>query len=148
MNMVAEFINGVDPPRTPALRGEPELLQMIDAFLASLTPQEHFSLMGDYLEPYTVMLAFSEKPATRAEDVCDNGTGSLIDTGTAKLLVTNHHVYDHLRDLRFKNPESRLMMSGSHGVNYLDISEAEVVGLDDQGIWPCSTSRSRTRRPG
>ena len=114
--------------------------------------------MGDDLELYTVMLAFTEQAATVAADICNNGTGSLIDTGTAKLLVTNHHVYNNLSKLRLKNPESRMLISGAHGARFHDISTVVAVGSDaqmDLAVLPLPetharawASNSSSARPG
>ena len=131
--LVAEFLNGLTLQERLHFDANPNAFQpAIDAFLARLTPQERFGLMGEDLELYTVLLAFTEQAATVAADICDNGTGTLIDTGTAKLLVTNHHVYNNLSKLRFKNLESRMLMSGAHGARFHDISKAVAVGPDAQ----------------
>jgi hypothetical protein len=84
------------------------------------------------LGQFTVLLAITDGLAEGAEAVVNNGTGSLIDTGTGKFLVTNHHVYDWFRKRREANPQTKLLMSGGHGVNYLDISFAEVRALDQE----------------
>jgi Trypsin-like peptidase domain len=86
--------------------------------------------MALVLERHTVMLAISRGSVVTAGDVAANGTGSLIDTGTVKALVTNHHVYAYFRDRYAEDDRARLMMSGADDVNFLDISEARVLDMD------------------
>ena len=74
---------------------------------------------------------YRPRPVVTAGDVAANGTGSLIDTGTVKALVTNHHVYAYFRERHAEDFRARLMMSGADDVNFLDISEARVLALDE-----------------
>ena len=66
--------------------------------------------MKPILERHTVMLAISRGSVVPAGDVAANGSGSLIDTGTVKALVTNHHVYSYFLTL----PDCRLAVSEAH----------------------------------
>jgi hypothetical protein len=79
--------------------------------------------------PFTVMLAVMDK-SKPSSIIVKNGTGTLIDTGVSRFLVTNHHVYDFFRSLRADSPEIVLKMSGVDGADFLDISESRVAGLD------------------
>lgn len=88
--------------------------------------------IAETLERHTVMLGISRGQVLTADDVSNNGTGSLIDTGTTKFLVTNYHVYAFYKQRHADDSAARLMMSGADGINFLDISEADVVGLDEE----------------
>jgi hypothetical protein len=46
----------------------------------------------------------------RADDIVDNGSFVLVETGTRRLLLTCHHVWDGFQNLRSNNPESKLCM--------------------------------------
>jgi Trypsin-like peptidase domain len=87
--------------------------------------------MKPILERHTVMLAISRGSVVTAGDVAANGTGSLIDTGTVKALVTNHHVYSYFKERHVEDVRAMLMMSGADDINFLDISEARVLALDE-----------------
>jgi Trypsin-like peptidase domain len=84
----------------------------------------------ELLSPFTVMLAITEVENPRATDPLKNGTGSLIDTGQNKFLVTNHHVYDEFVKLRAENSFARLLMSGA-GRPFVDISAVPCIASDE-----------------
>jgi Trypsin-like peptidase domain len=137
MELVEEFLNGLTVRQRQQYAEDRDAFQhAVIRFIGRLTDDERhcarLSAMEETLKQHTVMLAFSEQAATRAEDVCNNGTGSLVDTGAAKFLVTNYHVYNHFKDLQLNNPESRLMMSGANNINYINISTVDPVDTDDQ----------------
>jgi hypothetical protein len=132
-DMSDEFVRGMTHEQQLRLEADPAAFdQAFKSYWAKLTFQDRVHLWGEDLERHTVLLAFSKGRANSAGDVCNNGTGSLIDTGAAKLLVTNYHVYDHLKDLRDEDGESQILLFGAHGINGLDVSEAIVLGRDDQ----------------
>jgi hypothetical protein len=82
------------------------------------------------LEHFTVMLGITTGDSPTATDVVANATGTLINTGKHQFLVTNHHVYAKFQSHRDKSPHSMLIMSGAHGTQFLDISEAKCLGSD------------------
>ncbi|MGA2704897.1 MAG: hypothetical protein ABSH35_27875 [Isosphaeraceae bacterium] len=82
------------------------------------------------LDHFTAMLAITTGKSPTANDVVANATGTLINTGKNQFLVTNHHVYAEFQSHRDKNPHSKLIMSGAHGMRFLDISEAKCLGAD------------------
>jgi hypothetical protein len=84
----------------------------------------------DLLSPFIVMLATTKTENPDSTDVCTNGTGSLIDTGQRRLLVTNHHVYDAFLKCRSEVPCSKLLMSGVDGTPFLTISDEQCVASD------------------
>ena len=82
------------------------------------------------LSPFMVMLAITKAETSTAFDVCNNGTGALVDTGQRELLITNHHVYAAFMRNRRETACSKLVMSGVDGRPFVDISDARVVGSD------------------
>lgn len=52
---------------------------------------------------------------TYPEQMIDNGTYSLIDTGQRRLLVTCHHVWQAYLDCRTKNPDAALCINLGDG---------------------------------
>jgi Trypsin-like peptidase domain len=95
-----------------------------------MTPHEFAQAVEKSAQPFTVMLAITTAEQPRACDVISNATGSLVDTGRRKLLITNHHVRSRFLSCRQDNPHAKLTMSGAHGKLLLDISDAEVLDLD------------------
>ena len=85
----------------------------------------------EMLSPFTVMLAITKIENPVATDVFKNGTGSLVDTGLRKLLITNHHVYEEFQKCRSEVPCSRLVMSGIDGRPFVDISGQHRIASDD-----------------
>jgi hypothetical protein len=83
------------------------------------------------LSPFVVMLAITGTENPVASDVCTNGTGSLVDTGAGKLLVTNHHVYEEFKRRRNELPCSQLVMSGVDGRPFVDISNQPCIASDE-----------------
>jgi len=98
-----------------------------------MAPQEFSELLEKRIAPFTVMLVImpAESPVV-ADDVVASATGSLLYTGQKELLLTNHHVYDKFDSHRRKSPGTILAMSGVDGSRFLDISAAQVLGLDKQ----------------
>lgn len=116
---------------------EPRLILTCDEFNASL----------EGLLPCTVLLAI-----TTGDDrprVLHNGSGMLLDTGVAEMLVTNGHVYDKFLQLREADPTTRLSMSGTEGVRFLDISPAKVRGKEtDPDLATLAVSRRQIAGQG
>ena len=79
--------------------------------------------------PFTVMLCIFDRSERGWPAAIANGTGSLIDTGLAKILVTNHHVYEAFRSRQADSPDFALKMSGADGTDFIEISDLPVVGL-------------------
>jgi len=114
-----------------------------------MTPHEFAQLTEKYAAPFTVMLAITTTNNPVAADVLTNATGSFVYTGQKELLVTNHHVYDAFQAYRRENPHTKLAMSGADGSRFLDISEAEVLGLDkDLDLAVLHIPRQHVRRQG
>jgi hypothetical protein len=97
-----------------------------------MTEHQFAEMIETYAQPFTVMLAITTAERPMAADVITNATGSLVYTGQKELLVTNHHVYDKFRSLRQENHHTKLTMSGVHGSRFRDISDAAVLGLDNE----------------
>jgi len=95
-----------------------------------MTPHEFQALIEKHIDPYTVMLVITRTQNPFATDVVTNGTGTLVHTGTKDLLITNYHVYDAFLSCRQSVPDALLAMSGVSGSRFLDISAADVLGLD------------------
>jgi hypothetical protein len=95
-----------------------------------MTSREFAEMLEKYAAPFTVMLTITAKENPTANDVINNGTGSLVYTGQKNLLITNHHVYNTFRVCRQTNPHAKLGMSGAHDSLFVDISDIEVLGLD------------------
>jgi hypothetical protein len=89
---------------------------------------EQFNTSLERLKPCTVLLAI-----TQGDDdprIVNHGSGMLLDTAVAEMLVTNGHVYDRFLELREDDPTTRLCMSGAGGRRLLDISPARLLGKD------------------
>lgn len=82
------------------------------------------------IAPFTVMLAIADKSNPTPEGIIANGTGSLINTGPGQFLVTNNHVYEAFQSRRAASPDIMLLMSGTGGRRFLDISQIHVRGRD------------------
>ncbi len=95
-----------------------------------MSAHEFAQLIEKYLDHFTVMLAITTEPSPTAEDIVTNATGSLVHTGQKELLITNEHFYAKFLSYRENAPDAKMVMSGAHGTRFLDISEAEVMGLD------------------
>jgi hypothetical protein len=91
-----------------------------------------FAQLLERLEPFTVMLRITTTDNPSAADVIANATGSLVFTGEKELLITNHHVYKAFQSYRDVSPSAKLIMSGSHGKLFLDISNVVCLGLDEE----------------
>jgi hypothetical protein len=91
-----------------------------------------WGLKIERFDVFAVVLAITTTENPSANDVVANGTGSLVHTGRKELLITNHHVYNTFLLRREENPHTKLIMSGAHGTNFLDISNAEVLGFDKE----------------
>jgi hypothetical protein len=88
-------------------------------------------LVEEGLGRFTVMLALATGENSTANDVVANGTGTLVNTGQKPLIITNHHVYNKFRLDRANDPHTKLIMSGAHDTYFVDISEAECLGADN-----------------
>jgi hypothetical protein len=95
-----------------------------------MTHQEFNGLVERYIAPFTVMLAVAKGKSPSPGDIIGNGTGALVATGGGEFLVTNQHVYEDFLKHRDQDPDTTLMMSGAHGIGFLDISTAKVKGRD------------------
>jgi hypothetical protein len=96
---------------------------------AAVTAEEFSEITQRHLMRYTVMLAIAQGESGR-QVIVDNGTGMLLNTGTAEMLVTNAHVYDGFLKYREQDATTQLTMSGIDGTRFLDISEAKLLGKD------------------
>jgi len=90
---------------------------------------EELKIMNDHRERVAAfvqslsqeMLAFcgpifiTPGPRTCPEQMIDNGTYSLIDTGKRRLLITCHHVWQAYLDCRTKNPDAALCINLGDG---------------------------------
>jgi hypothetical protein len=90
---------------------------------------DHLALT--HFAPVTVMLAVMDKSRESPSIVVANGTGTLVDTGTSRFLVTNHHVYEVFRSQPAFSPGAALKMSGADGADFLDVSESPILGLSE-----------------
>ena len=86
--------------------------------------------MIDLLSPFTVMLAMTKTESPVATEVFTNGTGTMVDTGQRKLLVTKYHVYEEFKKWRSDVPCSRLVMSGVDGTLFANVSDQECIASD------------------
>lgn len=66
---------------------------------------------------------------TPPAEILRNGTYGLIDTGKKKVVVTCHHVWDYLHEVRQKHPKAEIAMSLASGQSFA-ISDAEVIDAD------------------
>lgn len=78
----------------------------VDAFVQKLTTE-----MLSFCGPIFITPGLMTYP----EQMIDNGTYSLIDTGKRRLLVTCHHVWRAYLDERVKNPEAALGLNLGEG---------------------------------
>ena len=74
---------------------------------------------------------------TYPEQMIDNGTYSLIDTGKPRLLVTCHHVWQAYLDCREKNPKTVLCLNlGERNANVAFASpERHLIDSDETLAW-------------
>jgi hypothetical protein len=84
----------------------------------------------ELLSPFMAILAITKAESPTAFDVCNNGTGALVDTGERTLLITNHHVYEAFIRNRKETSCTKLVMSGVDGRPFVNISDEEWIGSD------------------
>jgi hypothetical protein len=77
------------------------------------------------------MLALHRGDQFGPEGVDNNGTVSFINFPEGKRLVTNAHVWNVFCERRQNNSGYRLILSGRGLVRPIDISDAELVSIDD-----------------
>ncbi len=77
-----------------------------------------------HMGPFTVMLAITEGADSTPTRVRNNGSGTLINTGQGRFLITNDHVYQAFQD----RGGAKLLMSVKGG--FIDISNMVVVDRD------------------
>lgn len=80
-----------------------------------------------HIWPFTVMLAIADEFDSSPTGVQTNGSGTLINTGPRRLLVTNDHVYQAFQD-RHDASGAKLLMSVKGG--FIDISDQPLVDRD------------------
>lgn len=79
---------------------------------------------------FTVMLGILTTVDGSANVLTSAATGSLVDTGRKRILVTNHHVYSEFRFDKSNDPQSKLVMVTESDPFFWDISVAECIGFD------------------
>jgi hypothetical protein len=89
--------------------------------------QDLSTWMQKQVLPCTVLLAIARG---NPPFVVNSGTGMLLATGKAEMLVTSGHVYDRFLELRKEDPTTRLAMSGAADKGFIDISTATVLGKE------------------
>ncbi len=77
------------------------------------------------------MLAIVDRANPTPQGIIANGTGSLVYTGTAPLLVTNNHVYDASERRCAESEGILLLMSGTGGKSFVDISDVQLISRDE-----------------
>lgn len=82
-----------------------------------------------HIWPFTVMLAIADADNLSPTGVKNNGSGTLINTGPGRFLVTNDHVYQAFQD-RNAAGGTKLLMSVKDG--FIDISDTSVVDRDPE----------------
>ncbi len=80
----------------------------------------------DQVMQCTVMLTINQGHPSR---LVNQGTGLLLATDQAEMLVTCGHVYDEFLKLRAADATTILAMSGAQGKAFMDISAANVLGI-------------------
>jgi hypothetical protein len=95
-----------------------------------MTMQEISRLIETHLTKFTVMLAISIETEPGKPTIISNGTGALVNTGEAELLVTNAHVYNGYLECLKSDPSAKLNMSGDYGQGFWDISTVKPIDID------------------
>ena len=78
-----------------------------------------------------VAMATFARGAT-ADSIDNNGTASLIQFPAEKLVVTNHHVWDHFRQKHETDPDYRIALTGNGFTRPVDISDAALISESEQ----------------
>jgi hypothetical protein len=95
---------------------------------------------------FTTMVAILQDQPSGKPRMVANGTGMFLNTGKTAFLVTSAHVYDGFLRYRENDPSTSLCLSGKPGGRFLNISEAEVLGIDND-CEKREEGRSRARSP-
>jgi len=82
------------------------------------------------LLPHCAPIFFLPSDRARPSDIPNNGTVSLIDTGTKKLLVTCCHVWHGFVDYRDKNPSAKLGVIFANGFGTPEFLDEQVPVVD------------------
>lgn len=67
-----------------------------------------------------------------ADSVDNNGTVSLLHLPDAKLIITNHHVWDRFRKEHANDPDYRIALTGQGFCHPIDISDSRVISENEE----------------
>ena len=101
----------------------------------------------DMLSPHVAMIGFAEERTGSASDIVANGTVSLLHLPGRKVMLTNHHVWDHFRNLSTNKPKARAYLFGHGFLEPIDVSTATIVGESvesDLIVLRCDSDRIET----
>lgn len=81
--------------------------------------------------PYVSMLFFAPQDQLTPQTVRFNGTAAFVNTGRAKIVVTNAHVYRRYKELQREEPSLRMFLTGSVQDQILELRKEYFI--DDGG---------------
>jgi hypothetical protein len=96
----------------------------------AVTPEEFIQATRDNLLCYSTMIAIMRDDDGERR-LIDSGSGAFLNTGTAKFLVTNSHVYKGYLKYREEAPTTTLWIYGGQDRGFFEITYAVLLGRDD-----------------
>lgn len=80
------------------------------------------------------MLFFAPHDQITPTTIRSNGTVAFVDTGSAKLIVTNDHVFRRFKELKQEDPRLRMFVTGSTANHIIQLSEDYLVERGGQMV--------------
>src|SRR5579884_2643689 len=93
----------------------------------SMNAAETVKILTDKFRPYVGMLFFAPKNQITPTTIRFSGTATFADTGSAKLIITNDHVYTRFTELKRNEPELGMFVTGSSPNMVLELSEKHLI---------------------
>jgi hypothetical protein len=92
-----------------------------------ITAEEATKILADRFRQHVGMLFLAPHNQLSSSSIRFNGTAAFIDTGSAKLIITNDHVFRRFTELRQEEPELRMFVTGSNPNMLIELSEAHLI---------------------
>jgi hypothetical protein len=92
-----------------------------------INAEEATKILADRFRQHVGMLFLAPHNQITSTSIRFNGTAAFIDTGSAKLIVTNDHVYRRFTELKQEEPELRMFVTGSSPNTIIELSETYLI---------------------
>lgn len=88
----------------------------------------------EMFRPYVGMLFFAPGDQLRPDAVRFNGTAAFVNTGAARIVVTNAHVYKRFKELQQQEPSLKMFLTGSVQNQVLELGEEYLIADGGQTV--------------